>query len=195
MNLREHDERSDMKVWLSATETERFLAEAEDTEQRIAFALGARCGLRSGEWLDVTPRDVVDTDAGTMLRVWEGKGDKFRETPVPPTLAASIDTRAEMRDGGDDDPILSITSTRTLRRWVSAAGDRLAEETGDAGWRELSTHDLRRTWATALADAEVDPLLALDWGGWEDLETFLEHYKGAYSPAAKRRARGKVEWL
>ena len=195
MNLREHDERSDMKVWLSENETERFLDAAGNTEQRIAFGLGARCGLRSGEWLDVTPRDVVDTDAGTMLRVWEGKGDKFRETPMPQELATMIRTAADYGSGDADEPILSVSSTRTLRRWVSSAGDQLSEETGDAGWQELSTHDLRRTWATALADAEVDPLLALDWGGWEDLETFLDHYKGAYSPAAQRRARGKVEWL
>ena len=195
MNLREHDARSDMKVWLSENEVERFIGAAENTEQEIAFSLGVRCGLRSGEWLDVTPRDVVDTDAGTMLRVWEGKGDKFRETPIPSELATMIRTAADYGDGDADDPILSITSTRTLRRWVGSAGEQLAEETGDAGWRELSTHDLRRTWATALADAEVDPLLALDWGGWEDLETFLEHYKGAYSPAAQRRARGKVDWL
>lgn len=100
-----------------------------------------------------------------------------------------------MRDGGDDDPLLSVSSTRTLRRWVSRAGDRLANETGEQSWREVSAHDLRRTWATALADAEVDPLLALDWGGWEDLETFLEHYKGAYSSVAQRRAREKVSWL
>ncbi len=195
MNLREHDERSDMKVWLSKNETEWFLDAAENTEQRIAFGLGARCGLRSGEWLDVTPRDVVDTDAGTMLRVWEGKGDQFRETPLPKELATMIRTAADYGNGDVDEPILSVSSTRTLRRWVSNAGDQLAEETGDAGWRELSTHDLRRTWATALADAEVDPLLALDWGGWQDLETFLDHYKGAYSPAAQRRARGKVDWL
>jgi len=63
---------------------------------------------------------------------------------------------------------------------------------GNARCRDLSTHDLRRTWATALAKAEVDPLLALDWGGWEDLEVFQEHSRGAYSPAAQRRARGKV---
>ncbi len=195
MNLREHDERSDMKVWLSENEAERFLAAAENTEQRIAFGLGVRCGLRSGEWLDVTPRDVVDTDAGTMLRVWEGKGDKFRETPMPQELATMIRTASDYGDGDADEPIISVTSTRTLRRWVGRAGEQLAEETGDTGWRELSTHDLRRTWATSLADAEVDPLLALDWGGWEDLETFLEHYKGAYSPAAQRRARGKVDWL
>ncbi|PSQ06114.1 integrase [Halobacteriales archaeon QS_6_71_20] len=192
MNLREHDESSEMKVWLSAEETDRYLAAAENNEQQIAFGLGLRCGLRSKEWLDVTPRDVVDTDAGTMLRVWDGKGDKFRETPCPEVLATRIRIAGE---DAPDDPVLSVSTTRTLRRWVGAAGERLAEETGDAGWRELSTHDLRRTWATALADAEVDPLLALDWGGWEDLETFLQHYKGAYSPAAKRRAREKVNWL
>jgi integrase len=191
MNLREHDERSDKKVWLSESEAEQFLHAADDTEKRIAFGLGLRCGLRSGEWIDVTPRDVVDTDAGTMVRVWEGKGDKFRETPIPDVLATRI------RVSGEDSPdesVLSVT-TRTLRRWVTNTADDLAQATGDAGWRELSTHDLRRTWATSLADAEVDPLLALDWGGWEDLETFLEHYKGAYSPAAQRRAREKVDWL
>ncbi len=92
-----------MKVWLSENEAERFLAAAENTEQRIAFGLGVRCGLRSGEWLDVTPRDVVDTDAGTMLRVWEGKGDKFRETPMPQELATMIRPAAQRRARGKVD--------------------------------------------------------------------------------------------
>lgn len=51
------------------------------------------------------------------------------------------------------------------------------------------------TFADGDHDHEVDPLIALEWGGWEDLETFLDHYKGAYSPAAQRRAREKVDWL
>jgi integrase len=196
MNLREHDGGNEMKVWLSAGEADRLMAAADDTEERIAFGLGVRCGLRSVEWLNVVPRDVVDTDAGTMLRVWSGaKGDKFRETPIPSNLATTIRTVADVRDAGPDEPVLSVESTRTLRRWLASTAEELAEETDDSGWRHLSTHDLRRTWATALADAEVDPLLALEWGGWEDLETFLEHYKGAYSPAAKRRAREKVDWL
>jgi integrase len=56
-------------------------------------------------------------------------------------------------------------------------------------------HDLRRTWATALASEDVDPLLVCDWGGWEDLETFLDHYRGTFSPEAQLRERQKVEWL
>ncbi|PCR89458.1 tyrosine-type recombinase/integrase [Natrinema ejinorense] len=195
MNLQQHEKRDDMKVWLSQPEVDQFLEAAADTQQRIAFALGARCGLRSHEVLDVAPDDVVDTDAGTMLRVWHGKGDKFRETPVPRDLATTIDTIDDYRDADASSPLVEISSTRSLRRWVRSAADELHDETGDAGWDHLGFHDLRRTWATALASADVDPLLVCDWGGWNDLETFLEHYRGTFSPEAQQRERGKVNWL
>ena len=195
MNLRNHEDDDGKKVWLSRDEVDQLLDAAPDTEQRVAFALGARCGLRSFEVLDVAPQHVVDTEAGHMLRVWHGKGDKFRETPIPSDLATTIRTIGDYRDVPADKPVIETEHTRTLRRWVESARDQLADETGDAGWQYLSTHDLRRTWATALADKEVDPLLVLEWGGWNDLEVFLEHYKGTYSPAAQRRARDKVGWL
>jgi len=196
MNLRDHDEdEAGKKVWLSQAEVDKLEAVAPDTERRVALMLGARCGLRSKEILDVAPQDVVETDAGSMLRVWEGKGEKYRETPIPGDLATTISTIGDFRDAPSDEAVLSVQSTRSLRRWVEDARDQLAEQTDDPGWHYLSTHDLRRTWATSLSDAEVDPLLVLDWGGWEDLNTFLEHYKGKFSPAAQRRARGKVNWL
>ncbi|MFC7070646.1 hypothetical protein ACFQL9_13410 [Halobaculum lipolyticum] len=94
----------------------------------------------------------MSTDAGTMIRVWEV--DKFRETPIPDVLATRIQVAGE---DDPDEPVLSVSTTRIPRLWVGAAGERLAEETGELGWRGLSTHDLRRTWATALADAEADP--------------------------------------
>ena len=196
MNLRDHDEdEAGKKVWLSQTEVDQLVDTADDTEKRVAFELGARCGLRSAEILEVAPQDVARTEAGSMLRIWSGKGDKYRETPMPANLATTIETIGDVRDELDDEPVLSIDSTRSLRRWVQEAREQLADETDDEGWHFLSSHDLRRTWATALANDEVDPLLVLDWGGWEDLETFLDHYKGSYSPAAQQRARNKVEWL
>ena len=195
MNLQQHEKREDMKVWLSQDEVVALLDAADGTQQRIAFALGARCGLRSHEVLDVAPEDIVDTDAGTMLRVWHGKGDKFRETPVPRDLATTIRTIDDVRDGSSSQSLVDITSTRSLRRWVRSAAEQLHEETEDAGWSHLGFHDLRRTWATALASEDVDPVLVCDWGGWNDLETFLEHYRGSYSPEAQQRERGKVGWL
>jgi len=193
MNLREHESRDDMKVWLSQSEVESLLDATDDTTERIALALGARCGLRSHEVLSVAPGHVVDTDAGTMLRVHHGKGDKYRETPVPRDLATTIRTVDDVRDEPSSHALVEITSTRSLRRWVRRAADAVDDD--DPGWDQLTFHDLRRTWATALASADVDPLLVCDWGGWNDLETFLDHYRGTFSPEAQQRERGKVEWL
>ncbi|MFP9059627.1 tyrosine-type recombinase/integrase [Natrialbaceae archaeon A-chndr2] len=195
MNLKQHRNRDDMKVWLSQTEVVQLLEAASNTQQRLTYSLGARCGLRSHEILEVSPENVVDTDAGTMLRVWHGKGDKFRETPVPRDLATTIRTVADVRDASSEQPLLEISSTRSLRRWLSGTASQLHQATGDDGWLYLGMHDLRRTWATSLASQDVDPLLVIDWGGWNDLETFLEHYRGTYSPEAQQRERQKVSWL
>ncbi|ESP86872.1 tyrosine-type recombinase/integrase, partial [Candidatus Halobonum tyrrellensis] len=159
--------------------------------------LGLRCGLRSAEIVAVTPADVVDGPAGTMLRVREdaAKGDKYRETPVPPNLATTIRTVDDVREEPSDAPLVDA-STRTVRRWVKQYAERAAAEYDDDGWLDLSAHDFRRTWATLLAGAaEVDPLLVCEWGGWSDLETFLEHYRGSYSPEVQREARDSVGWL
>ena len=195
MNLRQHDKTDEKKVWLSESEVDLLLRSAKDTQRQIAFALGARCGLRSHEVLQVAPKDVVDTDAGMMLRVHHGKGDKYRETPIPENLATQIRTVDDVRDEPASAPIIEVTNTNSLRYWIKRTRDDLIEETGEDGWEHLSFHDLRRTWATSLAAKDVDPLLVCDWGGWNDLETFLDHYRGTYSPEAQRREREKVSWL
>ena len=195
-----HTDRDDKKVWLSAEEVDELLAAADGPTQRLAYQLGVRCGLRSEEVTDVTPQDVRDQDGGPILLVQEGKGDKYRETPIPPSVAQHIEIAAEQRPEPDDYPIVTSqsstkgVSTRTLRRWIEATGDELGED-GDPRWSELTFHDLRRTWATQLKGQDVDALLVCDWGGWDDLETFLEHYRGTYAPDVQKRERRKVEWL
>lgn len=188
MHRRPHDEHDGMKVWLAKAEVEQFLDAVEDTTHRIALGLAFRSGLRSAEVVQVTPVDVVDGPAETMLRVHNGKGGTYRETPIPPGLATTIRRVDDVRPEPSDVPLVDV-STRTVRRWVDRYATELAEETGDDGWRDLSGHDARRTWATLLAGAEsVDPLLVCDWGGWSDLETFLEHYRGTYSLEVGRPA-------
>jgi integrase len=196
MFTREHEERDDPKVWLSNDETEQLLDAAETTERQVALALGVRCGLRSAEVLDVSPADVSHTDViGSMLKVRDGKGSKPRQTPIPETTKAQIQTANEYRDEGDDEPIVSVSTTQSLRNWIQDTAETVADDTGNDEWLQLSFHDLRRTWATHLVSQDVDPLVVCDWGGWQDLETFLDHYKGQYSPDAQRREREKVNWL
>jgi integrase len=201
MHLEDYESEGGKRVWLSEDELESFLGEAVTgeagtdmgAEQIIALELAGRCGLRGDELVDVTPADVVNGPAEQMVRVWEGKGDKYRETPMPETLAIRIETYAEHGDkaGG---PIVD-RPTRTVRRWVKKAAGALEAVTGDPGWQYLSPHDLRRSWAQALLDSGVEPGLVMEWGGWESWPTFREHYLGVYSPKRQRAEREKVEWL
>ena len=85
-------------------------------------------------------------------------------------------------------------STRWVQRHLNDVVGALAEQ-GDEMWQYVTPHDLRRTWATLLSADIDDPLLIMDFGGWEDIETFLEHYRGSYSPAVQRRELSKVDWL
>lgn len=201
MFTQDHDGKDGKKVWLGTDEVDQLLAQPANETKRIAYALGVRCGLRSEEITDVRPADIVDSDAGKFLLVRDGKGSKYREAPIPPELANTVRTAAEYRPEDRDEPIVTSQSstsgatTRTLRRWIEADREALADETGDGRWEYLTMHDLRRTWATQLKGANVDSLLVCDWGGWEDLETFLDHYRGTYAPDVQLREREKVAWL
>lgn len=193
MNLVEHKARGDMKVWLSQDELAQLTELPDDTERKIALKLAGYCGLRSHEVLDVAPKHVHDTEVGKMLWVPEGKGDERRETPIPDTLAGNIEVAGHFAD--DESPVVTAKTTRSLRDWINSARRQLVEETGDERWGHVSMHDLRRTWATQLSNKEVDPLVVCQWGGWNDLDTFLDHYQGAFSPEAQARERKKVDWL
>ena len=194
MNVVDHPDYDGKKVWLSDDEVEQLLDTPESSERRIAFELAVRCGLRSAEVIDVTADHVLETDAGDMLQVPEGKGDKYRETPLPKPLKRDINLMDEMADN-DGETVISVSTTQSLRNWIKDARETLMEQTDDDRWRFVSMHDLRRTWATGLASSEVDPLIVCQWGGWSDLETFLDHYNGKYKPEAQKRERNKVDWL
>jgi integrase len=144
MKLKDHADSDGRKVWLTADEVADLLDATADTEQRIGLGPGARCGLRAEEVTDVRPTDISETTAGYRIRVWNGKGPKYRETPIPTTLRTTIETFADVRDGDEETPLVD-RSTRMIQRWVNRAVETLVEETGDEGWSYLSPHDLRRS--------------------------------------------------
>lgn len=196
MFIREYPQADGYKVWLDSEEVDLFLDQALDQEQKIAFLLMLRSGLRSSEVLNVRPKDVVETEAGPRVYVYDGKGGKDRQTIATAELLSISETVVDYGGCEPDEPFVETNHTRTIRRWVDRAASRLQEATGDPGWEYLSPHDLRGTWATELAQThDVDPILVCEWGGWEDLETFLEHYRGAYSPDVQRRELSKVPWM
>lgn len=192
MRLKDYDEKDGKRVWLSEKEIQQFIQEAQSPEQNAAFLLGARSGLRRKEILDVQPAHIRETEVGQMLRVWAGKGDKYREVPISPQLDTVVETMSY--DLEPDDPLIDKSGT-TIYRWVQRAGERLYAETGDKGWTFLDVHDLRRTWGVRLLEAGVLPSVVFEWGGWEDWKTFRDHYLTEFSPEALRRERGKAAFL
>jgi integrase len=185
------DGKDGYRIWLDLEETDELLAAADSREERIGFALGVRSGLRVQEIVDVEARDVVSTSAGPRVRVWDSKGKAYRETPTTRDILAMAETVADLQ--GPATPLVDH-STRWVQRHLDDVTGELAEQ-GDEMWAHVTPHDLRRTWATLLSADIDDPLLIMDFGGWEDIQTFLEHYRGSYSPAVQRRELSKVDWL
>lgn len=185
------DTEDGFRVWLDRDEADQLLAAARSREERIAFALGIRSGLRVQEIVGVAAKDVVSTSAGPRVRVWNSKGSEYRETPTTKDILAMAETVADLQ--GEETKLVDHSRRWVQRHLTDVAGE-LADE-HDEMWQHVSTHDLRRSWATLLSADIDDPLLIMDFGGWEDIETFLEHYRGSYSPAVQRRELSKVDWL
>jgi integrase len=93
-----------------------------------------------------------------------------------------------------DEPLID-RPTRWVQRAVERARNELRAETGDEGWQYVTPHDLRRTWGHLLIEDDVEPGIVMEWGGWENWETFREHYLGVYSMQKQREERDKVDWM
>jgi len=191
MRLKDYDDRDGKRVWLSEREIGLLVDNYRDKrEEQAAAILMARCGLRRQEVVDVTPADLTPTDHGHVVRVWAGKGDKYREVPAPDDL-----TTLALGMGRDPDAQLVTVADSTLYDWTARARERAHAETGDEGWLFVGPHDLRRSWGVRLLEHGVLPSVVMSWGGWEDWQTFRNHYLAEFSPEALRRERGKVGWL
>lgn len=138
----------------------------------------------------MTPTDLVTTDTGNVVRVWHGKGDKYREVPAPDDLMSI----ALGMGNAPDEPLVDVDPS-TIYDWVQRAAQRCRAQSGDEGWQFVGPHDLRRSWGVRLLEAGVLPSVVMEWGGWEDWTTFRKHYLAEFSPEALRRERGKVGWL
>lgn len=190
MLTEEYENQDGRRVWLDRGEVEELIGTMDTPKQRAAIRLGAECGLRSHEIIQVQPNHLFSDDvAGPMLRVPEGKGDKSRETTCPESLR---DVLLALGHGSPSERVIDV-SERTIRNWVRDGREELTAQ--DDRWQYVTSHDLRRSWAGALANADVDQTVALRMGGWSDLSTFLEHYRGSATPKAMRREREKVDWL
>jgi site-specific recombinase XerC len=164
-------------------------ARADDWEREIAIQLLGRVGLRADE--------VAVGEAGTYptsnrLR-WSSSGEcwlldvrgkntkggskKTRDAWVPGDVAENIQRFVSERDRDPDAPVVDASNS-TVRRWVREAARNLADDGRGERWRNVSSHDLRRSWATYhIVEKGVDVRTMMAIGGWSDYSA-IEPYLG-----------------
>lgn len=174
---KEETEKGGYRVWLQEEEQDLLLNYyTEDYEKELAIKLMLKSGLRADEVPRISASCVQDSDADfKILQVPDGKRG-YRETFVPNDLATQIQSIYKVKDDVyQHDPIITVT-VRTIQNWVYNAGEDLAQKTGNDDWKHVSAHDCRRTWATKMIQSGVTGDVVMDWGGWENYQTFRDHY-------------------
>ena len=170
------------RAWLSQRELESvYDAVSDDMEREIALRLMGEAGLRSAEVLDVTMdhvRQMETEDTRYKLIIPNGKGDKRRETVISSDLHTMMQAYSQANQT-DSAPIVGRT-TRTLQNWMKTATD--AQDGSE--WDHVSCHDLRRSWAKQLLESGASVPAVMQLGGWQDYETFRDHYLGTLSDRA-----------
>jgi integrase len=194
MRLDDYNKKDGKRVWLTADEIDLFIDEAQSPEQEIAFTLGGKAGLRRSEIVAVTRNDFTHGPSG-FVRVWGdyAKRDKYREAPIPDNFQSYVEGITAVQE--PDEPVVDVSGT-TIYRWVQRAAERLQAQTNDKGWSYLDVHDLRRSWGGHLLwNCGVLPTVVMDFGGWEDWDTFATHYLGEITPEAQQRERSKIDYV
>lgn len=175
------------KCWLSRNECDKlaYAAGEIDWEREVAIQLMTHCGLRSDEVPKVTLEDIrYSAEGDCWLFNVEGKntdgGDpKMRDAWMSETIERNVSKYARERGLSEFDPLVSVSAS-SVRRWVTEAAESVAEATENERWLNVSSHDLRRSWATyhlVERPDTVDVRTMMAVGGWSSysaIEPYLD---------------------
>jgi len=172
------------KCWLDYPAEVEDLATAarkDDWEREIAVRLMGFVGPRASGVTSARPNGVSFNSDGDYWEIelrgknTKGGEKKTRDAYVPRRVKDMLDIYADERDIADDEAYVDA-SVSTVRRWVTEAAERMHEKTGNERWLSVSSHDLRRSWATHhLADRDVAVRVMMEIGGWGSYEA-IEPY-------------------
>ncbi len=96
----------------------------------------------------------------------DGGAKKTRDACAPDDIAENIHRFVSERDRDPDDALVDVSKS-SVRQWVLEAAEALAEEGHGRRWQQVSSHDLRRSWATYhMVERGVDVRTMMAVGGW-----------------------------
>lgn len=172
------------KVWLTDEEIEDLRRHAASRRDDIIIQLGAYVGLRAFEIPQVTPSGISTSESGQYrLRVPRGKDTsgndgKPRDAYLPDSVERDLQQFQNHENIAPKDPFIDLTE-RGVRAAVKRTAEATADATGQADFRHVSSHDLRRRFAQRLlVDEQVNPRVVMQVGGWSSFQA-IEPYLNA----------------
>ena len=182
--VRIDDSSYETKCWLSfpaEIEQVESRARGRDWGQEIAVQLMSRVGCRASGVLTACPQGVEWNEEGEywQIRV-RGKNTKggektVRDAYLPDRVKENLDRYASERDISKSEAYVDA-SVDTVRRWVREITNELADERDEQRWEYVSSHDLRRSWASHyLVEQDVAIRVMMEIGGWSSYEA-IEPY-------------------
>lgn len=182
MQLEPMPEADGYRCWLSDREQKQLLDHHTEKPKRQLAMRAMLHGLRSDElsWVRTESIRELQCDLEAYkLKVEDGKTG-YRQVPISRKMVEQM-RMLKNATGTRKTETLIDKAKRTVRSWVSNAGEELAELTEDDDWLHVSPHDLRRTWATSTyysLDSHYAVDVIMRWGGWKSRETFVSNYLG-----------------
>jgi integrase len=154
--------------------------------------------LRIKEIGGVEFRDVFQRETGDwFVRGFEdyAKRSQIRETSVPERFAYKIRATVDANSGlSKSDVVVFEHSMRTVSRHLQKAVSEIAaDDDRDEIWEHVRLYDGRRTFANQMLDNEVEPLQVMQWGKWNDWQTFRDHYLKDFSVEYQSEQLSKVD--
>lgn len=187
------------KCWLSPNELDRLerTAGEDGWEREIAIQLMGRCGLRASEVTYPSDETLRYSEEGELWlfevrgKNTKGGAKKTRDAWMPGDVANDIHKFSRERELDPSEPWVDA-SVSSVRRWVKEAAQTVADRTDEPRWTSVSSHDLRRSWATYhLVERQVDVRTMMSIGGWADysaIEPYLAEPTEARIGEAMREA-------
>jgi len=198
MRLKATEKPDEYKIWLTDSEIEDLRRATTGYRDDIIIQLGAFVGLRSFEIPQIQPRHIKTTESGQYrLRVPEGKdtsgsGGKPRDAYLPDEVERSLQQFANAENIAPREPFVDL-SGRGVRAAVKRTAEAAADETGEADFRHVSSHDLRRRFAQRLlVDENMNPRVVMQVGGWDSFQA-IEPYLNAPTPEVVDEAFGDLD--
>ena len=170
------------------------LEEVYGSTDRALYATAAKAGLRQGELLALRWRNV--DWAASRIRVTrsfdrlEDKPPKskagVRSVPLPDSLAAELERHSRATAYAAEGERVFCHPETGAPLDHSALSRRFKAALEAAALRPIRFHDLRHSYGTGLAAANVDLLKIKTWMGHEDIKTTLiyAHYQPVANEAA-----------